>query len=147
MFFHPENRFGSNRQYFDSANIRYGNEMFNTTTRNSSLPRYNIENYYYPSSNIGSSIGKMNPMNANLKINVNVNDSNYNPIFGMNEMPHNMNMKSITDWPVPKNVKDLQSFLGLANYYRRFIKDFSKIATPLHRLCSKKVEFSWSDAA
>ncbi len=36
----------------------------------------------------------------------------------------------VTEWPTPKTKKELQSFLGFANYYRRFIKDFSHIAHP-----------------
>ena len=44
----------------------------------------------------------------------------------------------------PKNLKQLQSFLGLCNYYRRFIKDFSKIAQPMFSLCIKNVKFEWS---
>ena len=42
--------------------------------------------------------------------------------------------KAITDWPTPQKVKDVQRFLGLANFYRRFVKGFSKIATPLNKL-------------
>ena len=40
----------------------------------------------------------------------------------------------VKNWPVPKTVKELRSFLGFASYYRRFVKDFSKIADPLHDL-------------
>jgi len=36
-------------------------------------------------------------------------------------------VQEVVDWPVPKSVKDVQKFLGLANYYRQFIKDFAKI--------------------
>ena len=35
-------------------------------------------------------------------------------------------VKAILDWPVPSNVKEIQSFIGLCNYYRIFIKDFAK---------------------
>ena len=38
------------------------------------------------------------------------------------------------DWPIPKNKKDVQSFIGFCNFYRQFIKDFSKIACPLTEL-------------
>ena len=41
-------------------------------------------------------------------------------------------VKAIMEWPVPKKVKDMQSFLGLANFHRRFVEGFSKIATPLN---------------
>jgi len=42
------------------------------------------------------------------------------------------------NWPVPRNIKEVQKFLGLANYYRRFIKDFAKIAVLLHVLVRKE---------
>ena len=40
----------------------------------------------------------------------------------------------IRDWPTPRNVHEVRQFVGLATYYRRFIKDFAKIYTPLHEL-------------
>ena len=42
--------------------------------------------------------------------------------------------KKVADWPVPTTPKEVQQFLGFANYYRRFVKDFATIARPLHRL-------------
>jgi len=47
-------------------------------------------------------------------------------------------MERVLNWPVPRNVKEVQKFLGLANYYRRFIKDFAKIAALLHVLVRKE---------
>eukprot|EP00253_Pinus_taeda_P024050 PITA_24050 len=47
--------------------------------------------------------------------------------------------------PPPQNVRDVRSFLGLVGYYRRFIKDFSKLASPLFALLGKDVEFIWID--
>jgi len=47
-------------------------------------------------------------------------------------------MKAVLDWPVSKSVKDIQKFLGLANYYRRFIKGFAKIVKLLYELTRKK---------
>eukprot|EP00253_Pinus_taeda_P003643 PITA_03643 len=47
--------------------------------------------------------------------------------------------------PPPQKVRDVQSFLGLAGYYRRFIKDFSKLASPLFGILGKYVEFIWTD--
>jgi len=46
-------------------------------------------------------------------------------------------IKTVLDWPVPKLVKDIQKFLGLANYYRRLIEGFAKIVKPLYELMSK----------
>ena len=54
-------------------------------------------------------------------------------------------VNSVKQWPIPKCVKDIRSFLGLAGYYRRFVKDFSKIATPLTHLLHNNVQFVWSD--
>eukprot|EP00253_Pinus_taeda_P028310 PITA_28310 len=47
--------------------------------------------------------------------------------------------------PIPKTQTEVRSFLGHAGYYRRFIKDFSKIASPLFVLLTKNAEFKWSD--
>jgi len=47
-------------------------------------------------------------------------------------------VEGVLNWLAPRNVKEVQKFLGLANYYRRFIKDFTKIAAPLHVLVRKE---------
>jgi len=47
-------------------------------------------------------------------------------------------VEGVLKWPVSRNVKEVQKFLGLANYYRRFIKDFAKLAAPLHVLVRKE---------
>ena len=47
-------------------------------------------------------------------------------------------VEGVLNWPAPRNVKEVQKFLGLANYYRRFIKDFARIAVPLHMLVRKE---------
>ena len=49
--------------------------------------------------------------------------------------------KAIFDWPTPVNVSELRSFLGLANYYRRFMKDYAKIVAPLTDLLHKNELF------
>jgi hypothetical protein len=53
-------------------------------------------------------------------------------------------IKIITLLPTPLKPKDVRRFLGHAGYYRRFIKDFSKIASPLFTLLSKDVEYCWT---
>ena len=55
-------------------------------------------------------------------------------------------VKGVTDWPRPSNLLETQKFLGFCNYYRRFVKDFAKIARPLHELQKKDVEFEWKPA-
>lgn len=50
---------------------------------------------------------------------------------------------AVADWPQPRNVKDVQSFLGFANFYRRFIKDFAKKALSLTKLTRKGIPFLW----
>jgi len=47
-------------------------------------------------------------------------------------------VEGVLNWLAPRNVKEVQKFLGLANYYRRFIKDFARIAAPLHALVRKE---------
>ena len=49
----------------------------------------------------------------------------------------------VLNWPASRNVKEMQKFLGLANYYRRFIKDFAKIAALLHILVRKEQKWKW----
>ncbi|RVX00153.1 Retrovirus-related Pol polyprotein from transposon 17.6 [Vitis vinifera] len=51
----------------------------------------------------------------------------------------------VANWRRPSTVTEIQSFLGLAGYYRRFIEGFSKIALPLTKLTQKRVKFEWSD--
>ena len=59
--------------------------------------------------------------------------------------PNGIEMKKkkvdgVLSWPEPKNVKDIRNFLGLANYYRRFIKDFAQVARPMNMLTRKDVK-------
>jgi hypothetical protein len=54
-------------------------------------------------------------------------------------------LEDIRNWPVPKTVEDVRSFLGLTGYYRRFIHKFSQIAAPLSNLTRKLVPFLWTD--
>ena len=51
----------------------------------------------------------------------------------------------VKQWPTPNTAQETQQFLGLANYYRRFIKNFATIAKPLHQLTERKSSFKWTD--
>ncbi len=56
-------------------------------------------------------------------------------------------VRAVQDWPKPMSRKEVQRFSGFANFYRKFICNFSHIAAPLHALTSSKVQFSWSPQA
>jgi len=49
----------------------------------------------------------------------------------------------VLEWPTPKCIKDVQKFLGLANYYRRFVKNFTETVRPVHRLVQKQERWNW----
>ena len=78
--------------------------------------------------------------------------------FGMTEMylghiigvdrvsVHEEKIRAIRDWPEPRNVTELQGFIGICTYYRKFVNIFSQLAAPLTDL-TKKGAFSWSDTA
>jgi hypothetical protein len=64
--------------------------------------------------------------------------------------PHGIEMdkekiKTVTEWKQPTRVKEIQSFLGFCNFYRRFIKDFARLARPLTKLTHKDAKFEWGD--
>ena len=48
-------------------------------------------------------------------------------------------VQGVIDWLVSRNVKDMQKFLELANYYRQFIKGFTRVAKPLHKIIRKDI--------
>ena len=52
---------------------------------------------------------------------------------------------SLKEWPIPSNLKEVQSFLGFCNYYRRFVKNFATIARPLNNLTKKNVKFDFNN--
>ncbi len=55
--------------------------------------------------------------------------------------------QAVVDWPTPDSRKALQRFLCFANFYCRFIRNFSQLAAPLTALTSTKIPFRWSSAA
>jgi RNase H-like domain found in reverse transcriptase/Reverse transcriptase (RNA-dependent DNA polymerase) len=54
-------------------------------------------------------------------------------------------LKGILDWPAPKTVKEVQSFIGFKNFYHHFVKGFSHLAHPLHDLLKKDKKFVWTE--
>ena len=54
-------------------------------------------------------------------------------------------VKGVLEWPTPNCVKDVQKFLGFANYYRRFIEGFAFITRPLHDMVKKDKKWEWTE--
>lgn len=61
--------------------------------------------------------------------------------------PDPAKVEAVQGFPLPSNVKELRRFLGKIGYYRRFIKNFSLVAAPLHHMIQAGVKFHWSDEA
>ena len=61
--------------------------------------------------------------------------------------PDPENISKVLIWKSPRNVNELSSFLGFANYYREFVKGFAGIVAPLNRLKAKNTEYKWDEAA
>ena len=67
-------------------------------------------------------------------------------IIDKNEVrPDPKKIIAVKKFPIPKRQKNIEQFLGLAGYYRRFIDGFSKIASPLNQLLKKDVSFNWTE--
>jgi len=56
-------------------------------------------------------------------------------------------IQALKDWPTPNCLTDVRAFLGLASYYRKFVRGFPTIAEPLTALTKNKVRFAWSSEA
>ena len=61
------------------------------------------------------------------------------------QRPNPKKLQAVSDFPNPRTVKELQRFLGLAGWYRRFISNFSTIADPLYKLLRKNADFIWDN--
>ena len=61
-----------------------------------------------------------------------------------NIQPDPAKISIVADWPTPTNISELRSFLGLTNYFRRFVQGYSKIAAPLFQLLSTKAQWNWT---
>ena len=60
-------------------------------------------------------------------------------------LPNPDNVQRLADWPIPTRVKDVRAFLGLGNYYRRFVRNYSQIVKPLTELTKKNQVFRWTE--
>jgi hypothetical protein len=54
-------------------------------------------------------------------------------------------LSGLNDWPTPSTVKEVQSFLGLCNYYRKFVQGYAQLALPLYELCKKDKKWQWEN--
>ena len=59
--------------------------------------------------------------------------------------PNPKKVQVILDWPIPTSVTEVRQFLGLASYYRRYIRNFANDAAPLYSLTQAYMTFSWNE--
>ena len=52
--------------------------------------------------------------------------------------------QQVRDWPIPRDLHEVQSFVGLCSYYRRHIRGFTQLAAPLYKLATKETDFEWT---
>ena len=70
-------------------------------------------------------------------------------VFGLPDYPNGLQqimkrVRAVKEFPAPHSVKEVRQFVGLASYYRRFVRGFSKIAEPIYALTKKRAVFQWS---
>jgi len=53
-------------------------------------------------------------------------------------------LKGISNWPVPLTIKEMRKFLGFCNFYRKFIRDYTKITSSINQLVKKNTKFIWT---
>ena len=53
--------------------------------------------------------------------------------------------QQVQDWPVPRDLHEVRSYVGLCSYYRRHIQGFTELAAPLYELATKGTDFEWTD--
>jgi len=67
-------------------------------------------------------------------------------VIGLDEVKmEKEKVQRVVDWPVLRSVKDVQKFLGLVNYYRQFVKNFTRVAKLLHKITRKDVKWNWGE--
>lgn len=66
-------------------------------------------------------------------------------VSGEGISPNRALIKDVQEWQPPTNTQQLKAFLGLCNYYRRFVPAFAEIASPLNNLLKKSAEFQWGE--
>ncbi len=67
-------------------------------------------------------------------------------VSGEGVKPDTSNVDKIVGWPVPQTMTEVRAFLGMGNYYRRFLRDFSQLVRPLVELTKKDHPFDWTEA-
>ena len=65
-------------------------------------------------------------------------------LTGKTISPDPKKLEAVSDWPTPKSVTQVRSFLGFANYFRRFIDRFAELTAPLNEITGKNSRFSWN---
>ena len=66
-------------------------------------------------------------------------------VFGDSIVVDPEKIRMVVDWPKPTTVTEIQSFLGLAGYYRRFIEGFARLSSPMMKLTRKDARFNWTN--